>query len=67
MQPDNSSQKEIVESTKNIHPEISDAVVKMMDEFLLSEDNKVELSSASLKRITEELLTLQLKKKEDEN
>lgn len=52
----NSSTKEIIKEARSHHPDISDAVVDKLSNFLASELNENELNLVSLKQITGELL-----------
>ena len=52
----NSSTKEIIKEARSHHPDISDAVVDNLSNFLASELNENELNLVSLKQITGELL-----------
>lgn len=53
----NLSTKEIIKEARSHHPDISDAVVDMLSNFLESELNENELNLVSLKQITSELLS----------
>ena len=52
----NLSAKEIIKEARSHHPDISDAVVDKLSNFLASELNENELNPVSLKQITSELL-----------
>lgn len=52
----NLSTKEIIKEASSHHPDISDAVVDKLSNFLTSELNENELNLVSLKQITNELL-----------
>lgn len=52
----NLSTKEIIKEAKAIHPDISDAVVDKLSNFLASGLNENELNIVSLKQITDGLL-----------
>lgn len=57
----NSSIKEIVKEAKELHPDVPDVVVNELSNFLVSELNKNELNSVSLKQVTADLLNALVK------
>lgn len=64
----NLSTEEIIKEARILHPDISDAVVDKLSNFLVSELNENELNIVSLKQITGELLVTLMKPIEkDEN
>lgn len=51
-----SEQEQIIDEAKKLNPDAPDALVTGLSTFLGSDLNKVELSSSSLKQLTESLL-----------
>ena len=50
------STEEIIKEAKKLHPDITDATVDEVNNFLTSELNDEELSSTSIKNVTEKFL-----------
>ncbi len=64
----NLSTEEIIKEARSLHPDISDAVVDKLSNFLVSELNENELNIVSLKQITLEFLATLIKStKKSEN